>query len=597
MPFKRKLSTAAFWLFFAAILQIAVLHLGYNEIKEQAEGIGDHVYDSIYNSTRTNEVLLQNFSTITASQPNDTRALHRFSSIIRERYPYVERFQVIKRVTPENYVATKQELKGMGIDRFIIRQGVGSLNEISVGPSVDLDEVNYPIVFLSPFNISSQYLIGLDLRQHPVMAATMNASIVSPLPIATPRYYNEKGDPVFSLYQAVFSSRNVSDTIPSHLVAIQIDYRGLLPPSFTLPDYTGVTIRDEQGNVLLRHGFIDDAAWLPPITREYSINRFGQALRVEVTRCWRLADINWVLLIFLFLLSAALYKASSAFHEQRKSAIVARSQRMAELDRSRAELEERVNMRTSQLNSQLAENRLLAHRILQIQEQEKRFLARELHDELGQSLTAIRTDARIIKNLCTEETSAIFNSADTIDTIALHIYNVTHDLMGYLRPTALDELGLTDAIQECAGQLKLTQHNIRMATEYEGPLNELSETYNITLYRLVQEALNNVVRHARATQVLVEVKRFSHNGDDIVCASITDNGLGISSTPEKDKGNIGGFGLVGMRERIGALGGELHFTRPLAGGTRVAARIVINPDVIAMDQEKSKLPLKLDPEL
>ena len=104
------------------------------------------------------------------------------------------------------------------------------------------------------------------------------------------------------------------------------------------------------------------------------------------------------------------------------------------MSQERRQLEIRIHTRTRELRDQLIENRRLTHQVLAVQEQERRKLSRELHDELGQSLTAIRTDAKILKQIHPDENSIVNQTAESIDAIAQNIYDVTYGMMRSLRP-------------------------------------------------------------------------------------------------------------------------------------------------------------------
>lgn len=136
-------------------------------------------------------------------------------------------------------------------------------------------------------------------------------------------------------------------------------------------------------------------------------------------------------------------------------------------------------------------------------------------------------------------------------------------LLQRLRPGALDELGLAEALQELVAMWQARNESCRCELKIEGELpNNMNEALRVTVYRLVQECLTNVTRHAEATQVTVNLK--IKNQLDI---SVNDNGKGF------DANNLTGFGLLGMRERVEGLGGTLVFDTNQTAGTRVLARL------------------------
>lgn len=208
------------------------------------------------------------------------------------------------------------------------------------------------------------------------------------------------------------------------------------------------------------------------------------------------------------------------------------------------------------------QNRMLAQQLISLQEQERRHLARELHDEIGQYCVAIKVDASTIARDTNGHLPRAHGCAVAMGQTADHLHNTVRGLLERLRPTALDELGLPAALQVLTDAWA-TRHGVTCELTVSGSLGSLGEAANITLYRIVQECLTNVARHARARYVAVSL---SVQGDDrgspclVLC--VRDDGGGMSATPPR-----GGLGLVGMRERAQALGGVLEIRQTKRGGT------------------------------
>ena len=222
-----------------------------------------------------------------------------------------------------------------------------------------------------------------------------------------------------------------------------------------------------------------------------------------------------------------------------------------------------VTLMQSKLAGALEENRRLSQRSMQVQEEERRNLARELHDELGQSLNAIKVDAVTIRDRSVA-LPEIHRSALSIIEVSSQVYDVVRSLMQRLRPVALDELGLRSAVQYSVEQWQRRHAGVRCTFTAEGELDDLDEQTNITLYRLVQECLTNVAKHADATQVAVSMTRAAQE----VRFSFSDNGKGFDPSQRRR-----GLGLVGLRERVEALAG--HFELESASGRGVHVKAVI----------------------
>jgi PAS domain S-box-containing protein len=222
-----------------------------------------------------------------------------------------------------------------------------------------------------------------------------------------------------------------------------------------------------------------------------------------------------------------------------------------------------VTLMQNELADALKENRRLSQRSMQVQEEERRNLARELHDELGQSLNAIKVDAVTIRDNSAAHPE-IHRGALSIIEVSSQVYDVVRSLMQRLRPVALDELGLRSAVQYSVEQWQRRHAGVRCTFTAEGELDDLDEQTNITLYRLVQECLTNVAKHAEATQVAVCVTRAAHQ----LCFSFGDNGKGFDPSKRRT-----GLGLVGLRERVEALAG--HFDLESTSGKGVHVKAVI----------------------
>lgn len=205
--------------------------------------------------------------------------------------------------------------------------------------------------------------------------------------------------------------------------------------------------------------------------------------------------------------------------------------------------------RAREAEAELAQNRRLTQIIQASLEEERRTIARELHDELGQCVTAVRTIGTVIARKTEGTQPDIHESAQTIVSVAGHIYDSVHGIIRQLRPSALDHLGLRDALEEAVGRWRSLHPELAFDLRFEGELAHLGETVNITVYRIVQECLTNIVKHARASHASVSV----HRSPGWLHVEVRDDGRGLTE-PEAQRATR--FGLLGMRERAEALGGR-----------------------------------------
>jgi len=221
-----------------------------------------------------------------------------------------------------------------------------------------------------------------------------------------------------------------------------------------------------------------------------------------------------------------------------------------------------------ELADALAENRRLSQKYLLAQEEERRSLARELHDELGQCLNAIKLDATVIRNHPDAASGEIAESAQSIIDVSSRVYDVTRGLMERLRPIALDELGLADALCHLVNEWQRRNPGVSCSLELQGQLDRLSEEINMALYRVVQECLTNVTRHAKASAVQVRIEGAGP-ADAGLSVCISDDGAGLPA----GSGKRAGLGLLGLRERIEALGGRFELADRAPHGVEVRAHI------------------------
>ena len=226
-------------------------------------------------------------------------------------------------------------------------------------------------------------------------------------------------------------------------------------------------------------------------------------------------------------------------------------------------------------NELLLQNRKLTRNMFVVQEEERRYLARELHDELGQWFTAIQAEAQVICNIAKSEPK-IHESAVAISESASAVHDVIRGMLRRLRPSLLDELGLADSLRELQRQWSHSHPDIFCEFNLDESLDRLGEERNITLYRLVQEALNNIASHAHAHSVTVSLARENAGNDEgIIVLRVEDDGAGFDAKKAR-----AGIGLLGMRERVIAAGGDFSIDSAPGRGTTIFAWLPIHKAAI-----------------
>jgi len=225
-------------------------------------------------------------------------------------------------------------------------------------------------------------------------------------------------------------------------------------------------------------------------------------------------------------------------------------------------------------NILMKQNHALLQRVLEVQETERKRIAQDLHDDLGQYLNAIKAQA----------TSLLLDNASSVDTrmtaqriadTADYSYQAARQMMHSLRPVALDELGLAAALEHLVESWSSVQVASNKPTKYQiniqDNIDEFDEHMNIGIFRIVQESLNNIAKHAKASVADINIVCF----DNMLELRLKDDGVGFDmSEPNK------GYGLMGITERAEALGGTLTINSSNKG-TELIVSIRTQPTFIS----------------
>lgn len=223
-----------------------------------------------------------------------------------------------------------------------------------------------------------------------------------------------------------------------------------------------------------------------------------------------------------------------------------------------------------------AQIRHLTGHLMNLQENEYKRLARELHDELGQALTAINADASIIKKRSEgDDVKVIRQSAESIISAVDYIYDIVHAIIRRLRPRALDDLGLVSALEHLLKEWRSHRPGLPCTFDVIGELDDLGDDHNVALYRMAQECMTNVVRHAAASQVDIRLERKTVGAHECVELEVCDDGRGMRKQSAHQSNS---FGLLGIRERVEGLGGVLKVDSTAGKGACILARLPLDVD-------------------
>jgi PAS domain S-box-containing protein len=210
----------------------------------------------------------------------------------------------------------------------------------------------------------------------------------------------------------------------------------------------------------------------------------------------------------------------------------------------------------------------LTRRLVELQESERKGLARELHDRLGPTLTSLSINLKLIEDALPPAPRQAL--ADTLADSRRQIHAASaamRDVMGELRPQELDGHGLPPALSRYAEQFS-TRAGIAVSVRTGAPYERVAAAVEIALFRIAQEALNNVAKHARATSVVIALEC---QGSEYVM-SVVDDGIGFHASGERDRAHAA-LGMVTMSERAQAVGGRLSVESRPNEGTRLTVRV------------------------
>jgi two-component system sensor histidine kinase UhpB len=273
-----------------------------------------------------------------------------------------------------------------------------------------------------------------------------------------------------------------------------------------------------------------------------------------------LAGLIVMLLVDLLLLRHALTPLARLAKLMATVDLVRPGQRARGFERSSSEVLALARSFNEMLERLEAERRETSGRVLAAEEAERLRIARELHDEVGQTLTAVALQAELASARADEDQPYLAELAAIVQDSLEDVRRIAREL----RPEALDDLGLVNALIALCSRVA-EQSGLRIHRRLDTPVAQLPAEVELAIYRIAQEALTNAIRHSEATEVDLSLAR--ENGDLVL--SIKDNGRGL---PEQV---LEGGGLAGMRERAMLIGGQLTLDSQPSAGVEVRLRLSV----------------------
>ena len=601
------------WIAASLVAAWALIQTEFHDAKYEVEREAQRLHAILQDQAILNDAAIEGMAAALRICPRgDPEPSRRFAHAILERYPHIYVLGAALRLEHPLRDGFETTLLTQGISDGIRRFDYEGDRQWH---SVPQKAIYYPIQMAEPELESTWAVLGLDLDAVPLFQDTLARALVSDQPAVSGVFEMTIGRRAFGLLRPVCDATDGpcdsrdARTTPRFIAILVVFADSLIDCASVAREGYSCVIRIQQEGAptertLLAASHAPDVVWplerrlFPRFEHQEAVHGTSQPLVLELSRQFDRHSINLFPTALLLFLSGIGLLVALRFRRQHERSNNARLAIYQALNEERASLEIRVEERTRQLteiNEELArENRaretaeaalqhkgtqlrLLTRRLVDAQEQERRGIAQELHDDMGQTLTAVRVHAQLIRQ---EETSeACVRSAKTILDLAGHMYDSTHRIMRRLRPRALDELGLAGALNGSIEAAGLKEMGIEVHTELRDDLEDLDDAVAITVYRLLQEALTNVARHAGARNVWIRLSRDpgprdTAVGGDILSLSVGDDGRGMPE-PMLDKDRLG---LLGAQERVEALGGHFSVEARAGGGVRLRAEIPLNQE-------------------
>jgi len=214
--------------------------------------------------------------------------------------------------------------------------------------------------------------------------------------------------------------------------------------------------------------------------------------------------------------------------------------------------------------------RYLSQRLISASEEERKRMSQDLHDHFGQMLTGLQFSMQTLKKSLPENTNQQKSQIDDIVRIISQLGNELRDVSYRLRPTMLDEMGLISALRSLISEFRAIKKEVEIVESFvydEQTVRMLDQEIEVAVYRICQEALNNIVKYSCATEVILNFEQQT----DRIFLSIIDNGIGLD--PDRvfngKRGPDHGIGVLGMRERVEALDGTFFLYSTLGEGVEI----------------------------
>jgi signal transduction histidine kinase len=536
------------------------------EFTEQATA----AYNELREKISINETVLEGFASM-LRLAGDSPTIRQYTAEMRRAYPHIYSVGFQTYVPASEKTAFEMQQRRQGTTDFRIKdfsyEGQRQFHDVAALSGY------YPTVFADSGNPDVQKVLGLDQFAVPFLKQALLDSIKTGEARATSPFTLAEGGRGYVLYKAreAIPDFDIDSGKPYHSHAVSILIKTDVLLGFASRYFPNATLQ-------LTYRDIDNEsagdAIKPAATKSHFLNTgslaFSRSLddsgqpftfHIEMPNGLSVWDVALAAALITLMIAVGWYGLRHMYkrHRQRLS----NESAFQVLEQERETLEQRVIERTRELNEKTSEIQRLAARLVDLQEDDYRHIARELHDEFGQTITAIGINNKLISNRAGNKTDVTKLTSDT-QALVDDLHTSIHSLIGRLRPEAIDTFGLKASIEQCIARFKPDQSGIQVNLNIQDEVDHLPDNHTITIYRAVQELVNNAIKHGNPEAIEITISLEA----GVTRIRVADNGSGISNDTAGS-----GFGLSGLKERIVALRGEMMITNTGQQGCTVTLNL------------------------
>jgi len=562
------------WLFSIVLVLVLAGTLMINVQRVSFDKDANQAINHIHEQLLINDAALSGFGSLLSSVgPNNLHQTRDFTKRMRAAYPHIYMFEALVSIDPANKAQHEIQMQESGFEDYKLTRYVSKANPNGdIINMIDGVPMHFPIFFIDPYLESVKGLMGFDMMSARTMREPLLASLASGEPTASKPYKLREGGRGYVLIKALdtfenFSTKGSVYSEGGLAVLLMIKTDTMLASAAEIVPGARVRLLYGKDRMLAAEDIPPKIASLPIITtntfmEERDFDDLGQPFTLSIEQSAGLYARHLYIMGLIFTLMCLSYGVYYTSLIAKYRLQLQRDAALIELSKQHANLEVMVAERTKELQRKSDENTSLAQQLIRVQEDQIHHIARELHDEFGQTLTAIKINAHILEGA--ENIQEVATYAKDITSQADALYETMRNMIQRLRPEALDMFGLKVAVEQCILAFHLDEQEIQLDLNIDDSVNDVEEIYTIASYRIVQELVNNAVKHAKLTALEVRLYVSDQNMHIVV----EDNGIGFDPLKHKL-----GFGLSGVDERARSLGGIVDISTVIDEGVKVYVSI------------------------